>query len=47
MALFFVSALFVFKMNDSWPGKILFLICALLLVAVFSIRVGRRYVHAA
>ena len=47
VALFFVSALFVFKMNDSWPGKILFLICSVLLVAVFSIRVGRRYVHAA
>nr|WP_315412447.1 oligosaccharide flippase family protein [uncultured Pseudomonas sp.] len=47
VVLFLFSALFVFKLSDLWPGKILFLLCAFLLVAAFSIRVGRRYVHAA
>ncbi|EJM82756.1 oligosaccharide flippase family protein [Pseudomonas sp. GM60] len=47
VTLFGFSALFVFQMSDLWLGKVLFLFCALLLVAAFSIRVGRRYVHIA
>lgn len=47
VALFCFSAFFVFQLQDSWPGKILFLFCASALVAVFSLRVGRRYFHAA
>ncbi|MDB1111413.1 oligosaccharide flippase family protein [Pseudomonas extremaustralis] len=47
VVLFGFSALFVFKLNDLWLSKVLFLLCAFLLVAIFSIKVGRRYVHAA
>lgn len=44
--IFGFSALFVFQINDLWLGKIIFLFFAILLVAAFSIRVGRRYGHA-